>query len=201
MSVIFINSVNMLPPKEIIVRHFCPKYSVAQIEQLLASIRARISPKPLPLMRVEEFVCKNERCKHNKLYVPPTEYPTHKSCMKCGMVYPVIHQGKAYRDIKERGDRNTAGLLNNELMSAEYNSSDIGNKLHRLTSRDTHILEAKIEFDSISAKLHFNDTPSKALSIYCSFLDSIARVKNGKVYYKVDKPDIIYAACMFHCLN
>lgn len=201
MPVKFINSVksDFLPPKEIIRKHFCPKDTIADIERALLRIKMQAVPKPLPVLNIEEFKCTN--CGHDKLSVPPTEYPSHKSCMKCGLVYPVIYQGKAYRDIKEREDRNTCGVTN-DLMSEEYNASDVANKrLHSLTSRDTHIMKAKAEFDDISAKLHFNTTPSKAMNLYCSFLDGIAREKKGKVYYTVNKADMVYAACMFHCLT
>jgi len=196
MPVVFINSAksDSLTPREVIRAHFCPNETVADIERALHRIKAQAVSKELPEVNIEEFVCKNERCRGTKLSVPPTEYPTHKSCLSCGLVYPIIHQGKAYRDIKERADRNTCGITDS-LMSAEYNSGG------SLNSRDRHIMEARAEFDNISAKLHFNSTPSKVMSLYCSFLNGIVVVKNGKEYYTVGNTDMVYAACMFNCLT
>lgn len=204
MPVVFIGSVksDKLSPQEVIRRHFCPSNTVLDIERTLCRIRAQAVPKKLPEMKLDEFVCKNERCKGNKLYVPPTDYPTHKTCLRCGLFYPIVHQGQAYRNFREEADRNTNATKDN-LMSAEYNSSDICTMrtLHTLTSRDTHIVKARAEFDNISAKLHFNSTPNKAINLYCSFLDGIVVVKNDKEYYNVPNADMVYAACMFHCLT
>ena len=193
MPVKFIDSVksDFLPPKEIIRRHFCPNKTIAEIDRALLRVKAQAVPKPLPVLNLETFECK--RCGHNQLHVPPTEYPTHKSCMSCGLVYPVIYKGKAYRDIKDRADRNTCGYTD-DLMSEEFNSSGDYN------SRDRHIMKARGEFDDISAKLHFNTTPKKAIELYGCFLDGIAKERNGKVVYTVKNADMIYAACMFDCL-
>lgn len=204
MPVIMIDSAksDSLSAKEIIRRHFCQNVSIADIERAYGRIKAQAVPKKLPEMKIDEFVCKNKRCGGTQVYVPPSEYPTHKTCLHCGLVYGVVHQGQAYRNFKEESDRNTNGTKDN-LMSAEYNSSEISTmkRLHNYTSRDTHIMDARANFDNISAKLHFNCTPSKALNLYCSFLDGIAEVKNGKEYYTVGDADVVYAACMFHCLT
>ena len=204
MPVIMIDSAksDSLSAKETIRRHFCPKSTIADIENALCRIKAQAVPKKLPEMKIDEFVCKNKRCGGTKLYVPPSEYPTHKTCLRCGLVYGVMHQGQAYRNFKEEADRNTNGTKDN-LMSAEYNSSEITTmkRLHNYTSRDTHIMDARANFDNISAKLHFNSTPNKALNLYCSFLDGIVVVKDDKEYYTVKNADTVYAACMFHCLT
>ena len=196
MPVIMIDSAksDSLSAKETIRRHFCPNDTIADIERTYTRIKAQAVPKKPPEMKMEEFVCKNERCGGTKLCVPPTEYPTHKSCLRCGMVYPVVHQGKAYRDIKERADRNTCGFTD-KLMSAQYNSGG------SMNSRDTHIMDARANFDNISAKLHFNSTPNKAINLFGSFLDGIVVVKDDKEIYIVKNADMVYAACMFHCLT
>ena len=196
MPVVFINSVKSddLPPREIIRSHFCPEREIFEIERALIRIKDQAVPKKLPMMKTDGFVCKNERCRGTELSVPPTEYPTHKSCIRCGLVYPVVHQGKAYRDIRERADRNTCGITD-KLMSDQYNYGGSPN------SRDTHIMKARAEFDNISAKLHFNSTPNKAINLFGEFLDGIGKMRNGKMTYKVPNADVVYAACMFHCLT
>ena len=204
MSVIFIDSAksDSLSAKETIRRHFCPNDTIADIERTYTRIKAQAVPQNPPEMKIDDFVCKNKRCGGTKLYVPPSEYPTHKTCLRCGLVYGIVHQGQAYRNFKEEADRNTNGTKDSR-MSAGYNSSEITTmkKLHKYTSRDTHIMDARANFDNISAKLHFNSTPSKALNLYCSFLDGIVVVKDDKETYTVGNADMVYAACMFHCLT
>ena len=106
------------------------------------------------------FKCK---CGHTEAW----EYPTHSTCKKCALVKDKIHQGKAYRDIRERADLNGVGMTHDTMMSHGYNVATVpkqnadptkratetlmkkmvrGNRVH-VDTKDKHILSAKAEFE------------------------------------------------------
>lgn len=191
-----------------IVDYFCPDKSVEIVDSVLAqikmkagtSVRSFAPPK-------EEFKCK--ACGHSQAWT----YPTHDTCKKCAVVQDKIHQGKAYRDIKDReGDLNGVGMTHDTKMSHGYNMSTVPkqhsdpakripkatlkkledlNKV-QMDTKDKHVLYAKRELENISTQLHFNSVRKGAVELFARFLNSVDRLTNKEV---------ILAACMFSTLK
>lgn len=196
-----------------IVDYFCPEHSISVVEASLFRIRMKASDGSVTRSFAREeagFKCK---CGHTEAW----EYPTHSSCKKCALVQDKIHQGKAYRDIRERADLNGVGMEHDTMMSQGYNMSTVPKQnanpskrapdavLKRLarikvrtnkkaweTTKDNHILEAKREFEEMSIRLHFNSTPKGALQLFARFLSTVG---------KLNDKNVVHAACMFHTLK
>jgi hypothetical protein len=193
--------------RQTVVNEICPKYTVEKVVMALAQIRAIAHASSVRFVAPEKpkFKCK---CGHTEAW----EKPTHFTCKKCAQVKDKIHQGKAYRDIRERADLNGVGMEHDPLMSESYNMttmpmqhSDPSKRasekdLKKLTeqnqpvvkTKDKHILEARRVFDNISSKLHFNATPKAAIQLFARYLNSVNRL---------DKKNLVHAACMFHCMR
>ena len=190
-----------------IVDYFCPDKSVLVVESVLAQIRMKAATMPMPMHVHEQFKCRN--CGHDEAWV----MPTHDTCKKCAVVKDKIHQGKAYRDIKDReGDLNGIGMPKDAMMSQGYNMSTMpkqhsdpnkkvsNSKVKKLanmnredvTTKDKHIIEARMEIENISAKLHFNSPRKGAIELFARYLNSVGRLTNKNV---------VLAACMFHTLR
>ena len=80
-----------------VVNYFCPDKTVQMVDSVLAQIKLKASNTSVRSFapEVAEFKCK---CGHNEAW----NHPTHDTCKKCALVQDKIHQGKAYRDIKDR---------------------------------------------------------------------------------------------------
>jgi hypothetical protein len=189
-----------------IVDYFCPALSVSVVEGVLAQIRMKASSGIRSFAPQEfEFKCK---CGHTEAWV----YPTHSTCKKCALVKDKIHQGKAYRDIRERADLNGVGMEHDSTMSHGYNISTVpkqnadpkkradnafmkkivrGNRA-LMDTKDKHILGAKAEFDEISTRLLFKSTPQSAIQLFARYINSVR---------KLDNKAVVMAACMFHTLK
>lgn len=182
--------------KQQVVTYFCPWSSVPEVENALRRIRFKskegsavrsFSPVPFEL-----------KCDCG------AELEQGKSCKECGRAPRLeVHQGKAYRDIRERGDLNTCAAKYDVLMSEQYNRTTVltgGGKLKQLhqvrkdkhQTRDRLILEARHAFDEMSTRLHFKSTPPDAMNLFANFLSSVPRLMNK---------EIVHAACMFHTLK
>ena len=196
-----------------IVDYFCPKYSVPVVEASLSRIRMKAYEGSAVRSFAREEVGFKCKCGHTEAW----EYPTHSTCKKCALVQDKIHQGKAYRDIRERADLNGVGMEHDTMMSQGYNVSTVPKQnadprkrapdavLNRLartkvrtnkvaweSTKDKHILRAKREFEEMSARLHFNSTPNAALQLFARFLSTVG---------KLDDENVVHAACMFHTLK
>lgn len=187
-----------------IVNFFCPHLGVEVVESVLSQIRMKASSSIRSFAPKEVgFQCK---CGHTEAW----EYPTHSTCKKCALVKDKIHQGKAYRDIKDRGDLNGVGTTHDPMMSHGYNVATVprqhptkpapkshmekivrGSRVH-MDTKDKHILSAKAEFDEISTRLYFKSTPKGALQLFARYLNSVR---------KLDNKAVVMAACMFHTLK
>ena len=187
-----------------VVNYFCPDQTVAIVDSVLAQIKMKAGTSVRSFApKVAEFKCK--ACGHNEAWI----HPTHDTCKKCAAVQDKIHQGKAYRDIKDReGDLNGVGMTHDTKMSHGYNMStmpkqhsDPAKRLPKATveklaklngvqldTKDKHILYAKRELENISTKLHFNNIRKGALELFASYINSVDRLTNKNV---------ILAACMF----
>ena len=195
-----------------IVDYFCPEYSVSVVDASLSRIRMKASNVSVIRSFAPKEVGFKCKCGHTEAW----EYPTHSTCKKCALVQDKIHQGKAYRDIRERADLNGVGMAHDTMMSQGYNTTTVPKqnadpkkrapdsvlkKLARTkvknnnaweTTKDNHILEAKREFDEISTRLHFNSTPKGAILLFGRFLNTVNKLNDKKV---------VHAACMFHTLK
>ena len=191
--------------RQTVVNEICPKYTVEHVVQVLKHIRAIAQTVRYVAPEKPKFKCK---CGHTEAW----ELPTHFTCKKCAMVQDLIHQGKAYRDIRERADLNGVGMEYDPFMSKSYNMTtvpmqhsdpskraskkDLESVVHRnqpvVKTKDKHILEARRVFDSISSVLHFNATPKAAIQLFATYLNSVNRL---------DKKNVVLAACMFHCMR
>lgn len=131
---------------------------------------------------------------------------THYTCTKCAVVSTKVHQGLAYREMRDRASLNTSGQVYDSLFSDQYNhetfisdssdnSSDSSDKLQRLhaSSQDKQQHDAKLVFEDLCSSLRLSPgVARKALVLFCSVLQNISRIRNIGV---------TYAACMFHALN
>lgn len=131
---------------------------------------------------------------------------THYTCTKCAVVSTKVHQGLAYREMRDRASLNTSGPIYDSLFSDQYNhetfisdssdnSSDSSDKLQRLhaSSQDKQKHDAKLVFEDLCSSLRLSPgVARKALVLFCSVLQNISRIRNIGV---------TYAACMFHALN
>lgn len=191
-----------------VVDYFCPEHTVAIVDNVLSQIKMQASGSSVRSFAVKEVKFKCKECGHDEAWI----YPTHDTCKKCAVVQDKIHQGKAYRDIKDReGDLNGVGMTHDTMMSHGYNMttvpkqhSDPQKRVPKSTikkftqlsvqkdTKDRHILEARREFENISAKLHFNSTNKGALQLFARYLNSVERLTNKNV---------ILAACFFHTLR
>lgn len=187
-----------------VVNYFCPDQTVEVVDRVLAQIKMKAGTSVRSFApKVSEFKCK--ACGHNEAWI----LPTHDTCKKCAVVQDKIHQGKAYRDIKDReGDLNGVGMTHDTKMSHGYNMStvpkqhsDPAKRLPKATveklvklngvqvdTKDKHVLYAKRELENISTKLHFNNIRKGAIEMFAGYINSVKRVTNVKV---------ILAACMF----
>lgn len=186
-----------------VVNFFCPELSVEIVDSVLAQIRVKASSGIRSFAPKEVgFKCK---CGHTKAW----EYPTHSTCKKCALVKDKIHQGKAYRDIKERADLNGVGTTHDPMMSHGYNVATVpkqhadpkkrvdnavmkkmvrGNRVH-MDTKDKHMLSAKAEFEEISTRLGFKSVRKGAIQLFGRYVNSVR---------KLDKKKVVMAACMFH---
>ena len=165
-----------------IVNYFCPDLGVEVVDSVLAQIRTKATSGTRTFVPKEiGFRCK---CGHNEAW----EYPTHSTCKKCARVKDKIHKGKAYRDIKDRGDLNGVGTVHDPKMSHGYNLASEGN----MDTKDRHMLSAKAEFDEISTRLYFKNTPKGALQLFARYINSVG---------KLDNKAAVMAACMFSTLK
>lgn len=186
-----------------VVNYFCPDKTVAIVDSVLAQIKMKAGSSVRSFApKVAEFKCK---CGHNEAWI----HPTHDTCKKCAVVQDKIHQGKAYRDIKDReGDLNGVGMTHDTKMSHGYNMStmpkqhsDPAKRLPKaavkkladmnrvqLDTKDKHILDARRELENCSTKLHFNSIRKGAIELFASYINSVDKLTNKNV---------ILAACMF----
>lgn len=186
-----------------VVNYFCPDKSVEIVDSVLAQIKMKASSSVRSFAPQESgFKCK---CGHTEGW----EYPTHSTCKKCALVKDKIHQGKAYRDIKERADLNGVGKTHDPMMSHGYNVATVpmqnadpkkridntamkkmvrGNRVH-MDTKDKHILSAKAEFEEISARLGFKSVRKGAIQLFGCYVNSVR---------KLDNKNVVMAACMFH---
>ena len=186
-----------------VVNFFCPDLSVEIVDSVLSQIRVKASSgiRSFALKEVG-FKCK---CGHTEAY----SYATHSTCKKCALVKDKIHQGKAYRDIKERADLNGVGTKHDPMMSHGYNVATVpkqnadpkkratdstmkkmvrGNRVH-MDTKDKHILSAKAKFEEISARLGFKSVRKGAIQLFGRYVNSVRKLENKKA---------VMAACMFH---
>lgn len=189
-----------------IVNYFCPDKTMEIVDNVLAQIRMKASNSIRSFAPKEiGFKCK---CGHTEAW----EYPTHSTCKKCALVKDKIHQGKAYRDIRERADLNGVGMTHDTMMSHGYNVATVpkqnadptkratetlmkkmvrGNRVH-VDTKDKHILSAKAEFEEISTRLGFKSVRKGAVHLFGRYVNSVRKLDNKKV---------VMAACMFHTLK
>ena len=122
---------------------------------------------------------------------------THYTCTKCAVVSTKVHQGLAYREMRERASLNTSGQVYDSLFSDEYNRETFisCDKLQRLhaSNPDKHKHAAKVVFEDLCSSLRLSPgVARKALVLFCTILPNVSRVSNIGV---------TYAACMFHGLE
>ena len=194
--------------KQQVVDYFCPGTPIEVVERCLARITAQAhgtSTIRSSITVPSTFKCK---CGHDEAY-DGDEW----TCKKCSLVQKKVHSGKEFRDIRERGDLNTAGSKYLPEMSEEYNRGtrlsrtdatgkrvpskfiDLG-KAHKSNAGykdsldqtiDGHILEAKAEFTEMNLRLHHGGF-QEAMDLFISFRLSVAQLK---------EKNIVHAACMF----
>ena len=118
---------------------------------------------------------------------------THYTCTKCAVVSTKVHQGLAYREMRDRASLNTSGPVYDSLFSDEYNHETVYDKHIKRGSRDSQKHAAKLVFEDLCSSLRLHPgVARKALVMFCSVLRNISRLRNLGV---------TYAACMFHALN
>lgn len=122
---------------------------------------------------------------------------THYTCTKCAVVSTKVHQGLAYREMRDRASLNTSGPMYDSLFSDEYNretfiSDDKLQQVHG-TIHDSQKHAAKVVFEELCTSLRLSPgIARKALVLFCTVLPNVSRLRNLGV---------TYAACMFHALN
>lgn len=118
---------------------------------------------------------------------------THYTCTKCAVVSTKVHQGLAYREMRDRASLNTSGPVNDPLFSYEYNHETVYDKHTKRGSHDSQKHAAKLVFEDLCSSLRLHPgVARKALVMFCSVLPNVSRLRNLGV---------TYAACMFHALN
>ena len=120
---------------------------------------------------------------------------THYTCTKCAVVSTKVHQGLAYREMRERASLNTSGHVNDSLFSYEYNHETFisDDKHTKRSSQDSQKHAAKIVFEDLCSSLRLNQgIARKALVLFCTLLPNVSRLRNLGV---------TYAACMFHAIS
>ena len=202
---------NLRVPKQQIVDYFCPTKSIRTIDAALTRIKRQAQLGcPIRTFVPEEQVFKCEACEHDEAWV----YPTHSSCKKCGVVKDKTHRGKEWRDIRERGDMNTCGMLHQTSMSQGYNYSTFiserdkdgkrvparftkiikrhKEKFVKKDTKDQHILDAKRAFADVSDRVHYGANAKESTALFVRFLNSVEKLRNKNE---------VMAACMFHTLK
>ena len=126
---------------------------------------------------------------------------THYTCTKCAVVSTKVHQGAAYRQMRDRGDVNGCGPRQDPLFSDKFNRETFINceRLQRVNARtskdlrDAQKFAARLVFEDLCSSLRLSaGVARKALVLFCSVIDSVSRLRNTGV---------TYAACMFHALE
>ena len=147
------------------------------------------------LHAVPAFKCKC--CGHDR-YI---DCGTHYTCCKCAVVGTKVHQGLAYREMRDRGDLNGCGTKQDALFSDKYNretfiSDSKLQDIHAKTSKDVDDSQkhaAKVVFEDLCSSLRLSPgVARKALVLFCSILCNVERLRNVGV---------TYAACMFYALQ
>ena len=173
---------------------------VAVVEDTLRRVlhtASKTHPSRFSVAAVPAFKCKC--CGHDN-YI---DCRTHYTCTKCAVVAKKIHQGRAYREMRERSsDMNGCGMAMNVLYSNKYNrqtfikGSDKLERLHAKMSYDLHdkqIKDAQTIFEDTCHTLHVEPrVAKKALNLFCKIRLHIKKVRNVH---------ILYAACLFHGLE
>lgn len=121
---------------------------------------------------------------------------THYTCTKCAVVSTKVHQGPAYREMRDRASLNTNGQVQDSLFSDEYNRQTFisDDKLQRAnaSNSDSYKHAAKIVFEDLCSSLRLSPgVARKALVLFCTILPNVSRLRNLGV---------TYAACMFYAL-
>ena len=119
---------------------------------------------------------------------------THYTCTKCAVVSTKVHQGLAYREMRDRASLNTSGQVQDTLFSHEYNHETISDDKHtKRDSSDSHKHAAKVVFEDLCSSLRLSPgVARKALVLFCTVLPNVSRLRNLGV---------TYAACMFHAIS
>lgn len=124
---------------------------------------------------------------------------THYTCTKCAVVSTKVHQGLAYREMRDRASLNTSGQVHDSLFSPEYNHQTFisCDKLQQSNTykgtQDSHKHAAKVVFEDLCNSLRLNPgIARKALVLFCTIMPNISRVRNIGV---------TYAACMFYAIS
>ena len=198
-------------PKQIIVNYFCPADTIETVDATLFRIRAKASGgSSVRSFAPKERTFKCKSCGHDEAY----EETSGWTCKKCKLVQDKVHEGKEWRDIRERGDLNHCGMQHNIHMSTKYNHNtflsmrdhkgkQVSGKFKKLPNlhmekmvdldtKDRHILEAKAAFTDMCDRVHYGANVKEALRLFTSFLNSVKRL---------EKKHLVHAACMFHTLK
>ncbi len=141
------------------------------------------------------YVFKCKCCGHDD-YI---DCGTHYTCTKCAVVSTKVHQGLAYREMRERENLNTSGQTHDSLFSDKYNRQTfiedwkLQNSHASTDLQDSHKHAAKVVFEDLCSSLRLSPgVARKALVLFCTILPHLPRVRNIGV---------TYAACMFHALS
>ena len=173
---------------------------VAVVEDTLRRIlhtASRTHPYRSSVAAAPAFKCKC--CGHDN-YI---DCRTHYTCTKCAVVANKIHQGRAYRDMRDREtDMNGCGMAMNLLFSNKYNRQTYirgSEKLERLNAKmsydvhDKQIKDAQTIFEDVCESLHVEPSVAKrALFLFCKIRLHVKKVRNINV---------LHAACLFHGLK
>lgn len=126
---------------------------------------------------------------------------THHTCRKCAVVSTKVHQGLAHREMRDRGDLNGCGTVQDALFSDKYNretfiSDPKMQDIHAKLSKDlgdSRKHAAMVVFEDLCNSLRLSPgVARKALVLFCTILAHVDRVRNIGV---------TYAACMFYALE
>ena len=199
--------------KKIIRDYCCPKESIETVEAAKVQILLKAGEgKPIRSFAPKEHTFKCKSCGHDEAY----EDPNGSTCKKCKVVQRKVHEGKEWRDIRERtqekGDLNHCGMKHNTNMSNGFNMSTFmsnrdakGKKVSAKFQKLAKVQRDMAEMDTIDLQILragdvFKDlcdrvdgaSADEALALFIRFRTAAPCLRNKH---------IIYAACMFHTLK
>lgn len=199
--------------KQIIVNYCCPKESIETVDAAKVQILLKAEEgKPIRSFAPKEHAFKCKSCGHDEAY----EDPNGSTCKKCKVVQRKVHEGKEWRDIRERtqekGDLNHCGMAYNTNMSNGFNMSTImsdrdakGKKVSAkfqklakvqrdmadMDTIDLQILRARDVFRDLCDRVH-GASAKEALDLFVRFRTAVPSLRNKH---------IVHAACMFSTLK